>query len=323
MLSSAVTVRRLALSIAAVALASGPSVAAASEPVIERGPPPPETVTTTARELEEKPILVGDVDVGIFAERTPELDIASVSPLMRLGIRPRPNVEILAGLGAVASFSNGPEGKQTLARPSNLGFGVHWVGDFGGDKYRAARVGFQFAIPTGAVRSEEEAQAYRYALGGRGGWNPWDWAPATLGLVIPAEVQAQVWRRLVVGGEAAVGGLFASIDNEAPHTAAAQVAASMRWVLPWFAAGLRISGVVDGRQADDNTQAAVTPFADVSLCRKNTGRRLRGTFERTTADCPVYASARFNVNLDAPYGFIADDAMRVWGLQVGLGWAVF
>jgi hypothetical protein len=29
------------------------------------------------------------------------------------------------------------------------------------------------------------------------------------------------------------------------------------------------------------------------------------------------------VNLDGPYGFTGLDAMRVWGVQAGLGWAVY
>jgi hypothetical protein len=67
----------------------------------------------------------------------------------------------------------------------------------------------------------------------------------------------------------------------------------------------------------------VSPFVDASLCRRGTGRRLRGERARTSHDCPVYASARLNVNLDGPYGFSGDDPMRVWGVQAGLGWAVY
>lgn len=277
-------------------------------------PAPPET--------SDDATLTGEAEVGIFAERRPDLDVASVSPLLRLGIRPRPQVEIFGGFGAVATFSDGPEGRENFARPSNIDFGGRWVRRWGGDRYRSASIGFQFAIPTGAVQSDAQADAYEYALGGRAGWNPWDWTPATLGLVVPAEIHAQVWRRLVVGGELGVGGMFPSIDNNAPPSAAAQVAAQARYVLPWLGVGVRVSGVYNGQRREDTTQTAVAPFADVSLCRRG-GPRLRGTLERANAKCPAYLSARFNINLDAPYGWATKDAMRVWGLQLGLGWSVF
>ena len=48
-----------------------------------------------------------------------------------------------------------------------------------------------------------------------------------------------------------------------------------------------------------------------------------GVMSGTNYDCPVQLNARLNVNLDGPYGFASPDGLRVWGLQVGLGWAVF
>jgi hypothetical protein len=131
-----------------------------------------------------------------------------------------------------------------------------------------------------------------------------------------------VWRRLVVGADAALAGLFPSVYNTAPPAFAGQVAGQGRFVTRWFAVGARVSAVYNGQRTDDRTQVAVAPLADVSFCRRG-GRRIQGTLAQTTAQCPVFATARFNVNVDAPFGFTRADAMRVWGLQVGLGWAVF
>jgi hypothetical protein len=297
------------------------AIASESPPVVPSGPgvraPAP-----APSEVGDDPTLSGDIDVGIFAERRPDRDVASLSPHLRLGIRPRPTVEILGGFGAVATFMDGTMGRENSARPSNIDFGLRWVKRWGGDRYREASAGFHFAIPTGGARTDLEAEAYDYALGGRGGWNPWDWTPSTLGLVLPAEIHAQVWRRLVVGGEVGIGGLFPAVQNTSTPEAAAQVAGQARYVLPWLALGLRVQGVYNGARRAETNQVAIAPMVDVSLCRRG-GPRLRGTFARTTAECPVYASARLNLNLDAPYGFVSRDAMRLWGLQVGLGWAVF
>lgn len=297
------------------------SAADSSTPVVPTGPGVRAPAPAPA-EAQTDPTLTGDIDVGIFAESRPDRDIVSLSPHLRLGIRPRSTVEIFGGFGAVATFMDGTMGRENSARPSNIAFGLRWVKRWGGDRYREASAGFHFAIPTGAARTELEAEAYDYALGSRGGWNPWDFTPATLGLVLPAEIHAQVWQRLVIGGEVGIAGLFPAVQNNTTPEAAAQVAGQARWVLPWLALGLRVQGVYNGARRAETNQVSIAPLADVSLCRRG-GPRLRGTFARTTAECPVYATARFNLNLDAPYGFVSRDAMRLWGLQVGLGWAVF
>jgi hypothetical protein len=272
-------------------------------------------------ELGTTPILTGGVEIGIFAERRADADVASLSPRLELGIRPHEQVEVEAGFGMVGTVSEGAAGRESSVRPSNLSVAASRVQRWG-DKFREAKVGFLFSLPTSMARTPEELAGYDYALGGRAGWNPWEWTPTTLGLVLPAELRAQVWRRMVLGGDVAVGGMFASVDNTAAPSVVAQGAALARYVTRWFGVGVRVSAVYNGQRTDDASQVAVSPFADASLCRRG-GRRVQGTFARATNECPVFATARFNVNLDAPYGYASPDAMRVWGLQLGLGWAVF
>lgn len=279
-------------------------------------------VPLRAPEAEPAPTLVGDAELGIFAESRPDRDVASVSPQVHLGMRPRPEVELDVRFGAVAVFSNGPEGMQQQARPSNLSFGAGRVIDVRGDRWRYAKLGFSFVLPTAYATDPLEQEAYAYALGGRVGWDPWTWTPQTFGIVLPAEVWAQAGRRWVIGGDAGLAALLPSADRTDGLAVAAQIAAEARFVTRWMGLGLRATAVWNGRHPDDRSQAGISPFVDVSLCRRDSGRRIRGELTRTSTACPVHASARLNVNVDGPYGWTGE-AMRVWGLQMGLGWSVF
>jgi hypothetical protein len=300
------------------------ATAGAQTPVATPPADAPSRPVIDGEELAEEPTLVGGAEVGIFAERRADADVASVSPRLELGIRPHPQVEILAGFGAVATVINTPTERESSVRSSNISVAASRVQRWG-TKFREAKVGFAFSLPTSSARTPEERAGYDYALGGRAGWNPWEWTPTTLGLIIPAQIRAQIGRRWVVGGDAAIGGMFASVDNTAPPAVAAQGAGLARLVTRWVGLGARVTAVYNGQRTDDRSQVAVSPFADASLCRRG-GRRVQGTFARATAQCPVFATAAFNVNLDAPFGLVSrNDAqtMRVWGLVMGLGWAVF
>ncbi len=274
-------------------------------------------------EVPAAPTLVGDIGLGVFAESRPDQNVASVSPQIFLGMRPRPEVELFINFGAVAVFSDGPQGMQQTARPSNLSFGASRVYDDRQGKWRYAKVGFGFVIPTGFAVSDTEQDAYEYALGGRNAWNPWLWTPETLGLVIPAEVRAQAGKRWVLGGDAALAGLVPSAGHSDGVALAAQVAAEARVVTRRLGIGMRLTAVWNGRHPDDRSQAGLSPFVDTSLCRRSAGRRLKGERALTSDECPVFASARVNLNLDGPYGYTGEDAMAVWGMLFGLGWAVY
>lgn len=282
--------------------------------------------TSTAARIDEVPLaptVVGDAELGVFAESRPDRNAASISPQVRLGLRPRPEVELHLSFGAVSVFADGTAGREQVARPSNLGFGASRVLDRREGPWRYAKVGFGFVLPTAFATNAAEQQAYAYALGGRAGWDPWTWTPESFGMVVPAEVRAQAGRRWVIGGDGALAGLLPSAQRTDGLALAAQIAAEARVVARRFGVGLRMAAVWNGRHPTDRSQAAVSPFVDASLCRRSTGRRLRGERARTSNDCPVYASARLNVNLDGPYGFAGNDPMRVWGVQAGLGWAVY
>lgn len=302
-------------------LAAGLLVAGLTLPAQAKAEPVPPGAREDTAPL--APTVVGDAEVGIFAEARPDQNVASVSPQVRMGIRPRPEVELHVSFGAVSVFRDSPQGRSQDARPSNLGFGFSGVLDRREDKWRYAKIGFGFVIPTAFATTPEEAEAYEYALGGRIGWDPWTWMPQTLGLVVPAEVRAQVGRRWVLGGDAGLAALLPSAGRTDGISAAAQLAAQARVVARRFGLGMRLAAVWNGRHPDDRSQVGLSPFVDTSLCRRTSGRRIRGERARTSESCPLYASARLNLNLDGPYGFSGEDAMRVWGVQVGLGWAVY
>ena len=178
-------------------------------------------------------------------------------------------------------------------------------------------------LPTAFAVNAAEQDAYDYALAGRGSWDPWTWTPQSFGVVIPAEIRAQAGRRWIIGGDGGLAGLLPSAQRVDGLALAAQIAAEARVVARRFGVGMRIAAVWNGRHPEDRSQATVSPFVDASLCRRSAGRRLRGERTRTSTACPVYASARLNVNLDGPYGFTGNDPMQVWGVQAGLGWAVY
>lgn len=283
-------------------------------------------ISSTPSRVEEVPLaptVVGDVELGVFAESRPDRNAVSVSPQVHLGLRPRPEVELHLSFGAVSVFADGPAGREQVARPSNLGFGASRVIDRREGAWRYAKIGFGFVLPMAFATNAAEQQAYDYALGGRAGWDPWTWTPQSFGMVVPAEVRAQVGRRWVIGGDGALAGFLPSAQRTDGLALATQLAAEARVVARRFGVGLRMSAVWNGRHPRDRSQAAVSPFVDASLCRRSAGRRLRGERARTSNECPVYASARLNVNLDGPYGFGGNDPMRVWGVQAGLGWAVY
>lgn len=275
-------------------------------------------------DIPKAPTVVGDVQMGIFAEGQPDEAVISLSPEVRLGMRPREEVELHVSFGAVSVFRATAQGERTQdARPSNLSFGVNGVLDRRGDQWRYAKLGFAFVIPSATATSPLEEMAYEYAMGGRIGWDPWSWMPQTLGLVVPAEVRAQLGRRWILGGDAGLAALLPSAGRTDGMAGAAQIAGQARVVTKRLGLGMRVAAVWNGRHPTDRSQAGISPFVDTSLCRRSSGRRLRGERALTSHACPLYATARLNVNLDGPYGFAGEDAMRVWGVQVGLGWAVY
>ena len=189
--------------------------------------------TSTAARIDEVPLaptVVGDAELGVFAESRPDRNAASISPQVRLGLRPRPEVELHLSFGAVSVFADGPAGREQVARPSNLGFGASRVLDRREGPWRYAKVGFGFVLPTAFATNAAEQQAYAYALGGRAGWDPWTWTPESFGMVVPAEVRAQVGRRWVIGGDGALAGFLPSAQRTDGLALAAQIAAEARVV---------------------------------------------------------------------------------------------
>ncbi len=276
-----------------------------------------------AEDIPAAPTMVGDAEVGMFAESRRDQNVVSVSPQVRLGMRPRPEVELHINFGAVSASRVTAEGHSQDARPSNLSFGASGVIDRRGDRWRHAQIGFAFVIPSAHADGPIEQSTYEYALGGRGGWDPWSWTPQTFGLVIPGRVRASLGRRWVIGADGGLAALLPSAGRTDGIAAAAQIATQARVVARRLGLGVRVAAVWNGRHVEDQSQASVSPFVDTSLCRRGSGRRLRAERARTSHACPLYATGRLNVNLDGPYGFSGPNPMQVWGVQVGLGWAVY
>lgn len=271
------------------------------------------------------PVLTGELSSGFFAGHPDGRGTASVAPRLELGIRARPSVELGINFGMATLHQAPPPGSNDARReasPGNMGFGLKFIRERNESRYSKLYVGFGFGIPTGFAEADRERQALSYAVATAGGWNAWEWEPATMSIVVPFGGRVQVLRRIVLGADAGVAGMFASSSDSGPHGVGAQVAGQARYVLPWFGLGLRLQGSYNGRNEVDSTQAAVTPFVDTGLCRRSAERRIQGVMSDVSHPCPVRLSAAVHINLDAPYGFVGD-GQQIWGGQVALGWAVF
>lgn len=279
---------------------------------------------STSEDGDEQKIetLSGRLETGIYAERRGGRDTAAISPRLTLGIRVRPSVELWMSGGAATAFSDSAGGRSRTAQASNLVVGGRFIRDQSTELYRRLHVGFAFALPTDVELSDEDQRALSLALGARGGWEPWAWNPSTLGLVIPVGVEAQVWRGLSFGADAAAAALVSAAGETDDIEAVAQLGGHARYAFQWFGLRLDLRGVYNGK-LEDPTQASVGAVADTALCRADAPSRIRGLVEGRNADCPWTLSARFDLNLDTPYGFLGDEGQRVWGVQLALGWSVF
>ncbi|MEM6995033.1 MAG: hypothetical protein AAF721_31255, partial [Myxococcota bacterium] len=225
--------------------ASSQSIASFEEPLEKQLGGSLEMGVAARRELPPPPAAgIGGADPA--TQQGPR-EIASLSPMLRMNLRVRNEVELYASGGLVSVFTNSRQGQESSARPSNIAFGGRRVWEFSGSKYRAADAGFEFAIPTGYARTDDELDAYEYALASRGGLGPWEWMPRTLSMVVPAGVSAQVFKRWVLESRGALAAMFPSIGDVDRPTVAAQISAGARWVLPWLAVGVRTSAVYNGR----------------------------------------------------------------------------
>jgi hypothetical protein len=225
--------------------------------------------------------------------------------------------------GVATLHVDSAEGRSRDVSPGNLELGFRAIGERHGLRYATGHIGFRFALPTSFQHTDAHVSALEYALAVRGGWDPWAWEPGSLGIVVPAGFRAEVLPRLEVATDGAVAGLFAASSSQRAPAFAAQVGGEIRYALPWFGVGVRAQGVYNGRSERDRTQASAGPLVDTHLCRRTAARRIQGVAGDANPECPLRLAARLTVNLDRPYGFASEDALRVWGLLLSLGWAVW
>lgn len=269
-----------------------------------------------AREAKAKPeptkkVVTGSVDVGFFADRRPNEDVASVSPLMTLGVRPREHVELGIGMGvATLATSDREFGNRREVMAGNLSLGTKFVHDEL-DRPVHTYIGFEFALPTNARMTDNQQRAFRIARAVRAGFDAWRFTPSSMAVVVPLGVSWQ-GRWLRVGADGAVAGLFAAPGNANLPGAVMQARGHAALVTNYVVAGASLSGVWNARETLGTTQAAAGPFAELPLC----------VGERRRASCPLSLTGRANINLDAPMGF-ASEGRRVWGMLFGLSWSLY
>ena len=179
----------------------------------------PETAKDAAAKKDvAPPVLTGSVDVGIFADRTDAQDVVAVSPLVTLGVRARPEVELGMRAGAsTLAVDAREEGQHRIVLPSNFVFGARWIRDGAAFEHHG-HLGFAFALPTAFDPDPRAAESAMYATAVRGALDPWQWAPSTMAVILPG---GWSWSGdlLELGADGAIAGMFSAAgDPRRPST---------------------------------------------------------------------------------------------------------
>lgn len=261
-----------------------------------------------AVEVEPK-VMTGSLDAGVYAGRQPDQDVVVVSPLLQLGVRARPEVELGLSMGVVSLSANRRDtGPVRASAPSNFVFGTRWIRDGVGDRHHGY-LGFAFSLPTSFEVGADVREANRYARASRGGLDPWQWSPTTMGVIVPVGWSVR-GRWFDVGADGALGGLFSAGGDLDDPGFVGQVRGTAAAHIARVRLGGSLAAVYNGRDDLGPLQTSVNPFAELALCARE-----------KVAVCGAHLHAGASVNLDAPYGF-GPDGMRVWGMQFGLRWAL-
>jgi hypothetical protein len=168
-----------------------------------------------------------------------------------------------------------------------------------------ASVGAGISFP--AARLDEtssnslwKAFGYGGALGTRGAWNYWWYAPNSLTLFLPAKVRYVSKQGLDVGLEGALGLLLYTGDGSRDPLGDAQIGMHVGYASSFIEAGLRLRGVrIPGTQSDEKFQASMEPYVEA-------------LFDH------AYVGAGFLFNINKPLGPFLDTG-SIWGLRVDGG----
>ncbi len=254
-------------------------------------------------------VLTGSLESGLYAGQQPDQDAVVASPRLELGVRARPEVELGVSLGFVSLTAlHREDGRVRAQGPGNFVFGTRWIRDDDGARHHG-HLGFAFALPTVLDPSERVADAHRFARASRGGLDPWEWSPATMGVILPLGWSAHLGR-LDVGVDATVGGLFSAAGDLDDPGFVGQVRGAAAYRVWRVRVGGAVAAVYNGRETMGALQTSVQPFAELPLCRAE-----------ALEHCGLHLTGSVTVNLDAPYGF-GPEGMRIWGSQFGLRWAI-
>lgn len=127
------------------------------------------------------------------------------------------------------------------------------------DFYAGSGVAFPVAqYPTGDSGGDQaKATGYRAAMGTRGGWNAWWYAPDSLIFYVPVGVRYVFPMGLDVGLDAAAV-LALLLDHGGPEPrGAAQIGAHVGFASPWIETGLRLRVASYG-----DTQTSLEPYVE-------------------------------------------------------------
>jgi len=178
--------------------------------------------------------------------------------------------------------------------------------------HRWIRVGLGVAAPAANIRTSDrldsvvDTAAYAGLWGAHGGRDAWLWAPEAMSVVLHSDIVFRFQTGMTVGVGAHAAELIGIDDYEMVYsdrlTTIVQGDLDVGYEHPWVRLGLlgtyatRVTG--DGTQ-DSKDAIGVTPEVRVRLPRL------------------LDIVARFNLNIDEPFGFSFDDD-RYWGATLGV-----
>jgi hypothetical protein len=251
-------------------------------------------------------------ELGFLASRNWGATSTWLSPLLGGWFRVSDMVAISADWGfAMLNWSVIEGISDTDFRMGNPFLAVHSVRQHGCTELR---VGIGATVPLAFLQDSGDerrftAELYRGAMAMRGMWNWWLWVPDSMSVALPVSWETAASTNWIFGGEIA---LASTVFFEGHYTEFLPVDVSLQALLmiPFMGkVGYRIDPFILSIQLhavwvvnDGAFQTAATPGARLNL---GTG----------------YVEARFNLNLDKPFGIGADRpwSSKLWGFHLGGG----
>jgi hypothetical protein len=252
--------------------------------------------------------LVGWIEISTYFGRYENTflstDGVATSPLLGVAYQISERVRVGGAWGFVlfphsAIRSTGtPQDGGLAFRSGNALLHGDWLTDVEDLRYR---IGVGVTLPFATTSSLADTAALELAMGMRGAWDIWMWAPNRLSVIATGRLELDLAPQLIVGGDAGAAILFSTADSSDETLITAQLAGFAEYVADPFVVGLQVFAVLAGDALPDrkDVELALQPYVRLS-------------FERT------FLLAGFVMNLLPPFGVSFQEG-NPWGIRLGFG----